>query len=117
MEVVAFQAVFKDEIVRDAAKEGLRLPIRGVNPGRGSKSQRLMALSPLVENQIIQFGPGNEDLIDQLVGFPAAGYDDLCDALDLAVKASKKGGSGGSFWSAHPDRYGEEMSIRRKLNI
>lgn len=118
MEAVAFQTVFKDEIVRDGAKEGLRLPIRGVNPGRGSKSQRLMALSPLVENQVIQFGPGNEDLIDQLVGFPAAGYDDLCDALDLAVKASRKGGGGSSSWLGRTDdRYGREQNIRRRLNI
>lgn len=117
MEAVAFQTVFKDEIVRDGAKEGLHLPIRGVNPGRGSKSQRLMALSPLVENQIIQFGPGNEDLIDQLTGFPAAGYDDLCDAMYYGVQATMKGKGGGSSFLSNAAKKTGIKNIRRELNI
>lgn len=91
METVQFQAVYKDQILKDARDEGVTLPIRGVSPGRASKTVRLMSLSPLVENGLLVFGPGNEQLIDQLVGYPAAGFDDLCDALYYAVRASEKG--------------------------
>ena len=88
MEAVTFQEVYRKQITAEAARNNISLPIRGVKTGRASKETRMMALSPLVENGLIVFGPGNEDLIDQLTGFPAAGYDDLCDALYYAVKAS-----------------------------
>lgn len=87
MENVAFQNVFKQEIVRDGMKRGLSLPIKGVAPGRGSKSQRNMMLSPMIENGSIVFCKGNDALIDQLLDFPTGRYDDLVDALYYAVAA------------------------------
>lgn len=89
METVTFQEVYKNEILRDAMRQGISLPIKGILPGRASKAQRMMGLSPLIENGTIVFLPGNEKLIKQLCDFPTGGYDDLCDALYYAVKALK----------------------------
>jgi len=115
MENVAFQEIYKKEIAAEAAKEGLHLPIRGMKPGRASKEARMIGISPLVENGLLQFGPGNEDLIDQLVGFPAAGYDDLCDALWYAIKVGEThGGGDGAVRSA---RKGRERLWRREARI
>ena len=87
MENVAFQNVYKQEVLRDGLKKGLSLPIKGVAPGRGSKSQRNMMLSPMIENGTIVFCPGNDALIEQLLEFPTGRYDDLVDALYYAVAA------------------------------
>ena len=120
MESVTFQEVYRKQIAAEAARNGIALPIRGAKTGRASKETRMMALSPLVENGLIVFCPGNEDLIDQLTGFPAAAYDDLCDALYYAVKASgmldgMKDSDDGAFSIGRVRKNG--MEIRRKLKI
>ena len=75
----------------------MHLPLSGKAPGSASKATRLMYISPMVENGTIRFAPGNEMLVDQLTGFPAAGYDDLCDALYYAVLASESRGGGPAY--------------------
>lgn len=120
MENVTFQEVYRKQIAAEAARSNIALPIRGARTGRASKETRMMALSPLIENGLIVFGPGNDDLIDQLVGFPAAGYDDLCDALYYAVKASGMlsgmKDSGDDAFSMDKVRK-EGLRIRRDLRI
>ncbi len=115
MESVAFQNIYKKNVIEKAEEEHIHLPLRGRNPGRGSKAQRLMYISPMVENGIIVFGPGNEDLIDQLVGFPAAGYDDLCDALYYAVLASEGKGAFGT--SALSSKKNQGRNVKKELNL
>lgn len=115
MESVAFQAIYKKNVIEKAEEQHIHLPLRGRNPGRGSKAQRLMYISPMVENGVIVFGPGNEDLIDQLVGFPAAGYDDLCDALYYAVLAAEGRGGGGT--SALSQKKNSNRNIKKELNL
>jgi predicted phage terminase large subunit-like protein len=118
MEDVQFQTVYKKEIIKDAAKEGVALPIKGVHPGKGSKSIRLMSISPLVENGLVVFAPGNEDLIDQLTGFPTAGYDDLCDAFYYAIKAiQENNGKKLSDLRIFNKVNNRKNNIRRSLNI
>lgn len=87
MENVAFQNVYKQEIIRDAMKKGISIPIKGMAPGKGSKTQRNMMLSPMIENGTIVFCKGNDTLIEQLLSFPTGNYDDLVDALYYAVAA------------------------------
>ena len=53
-----------------------------------------MSVSPLIENGLIKFGPGTESLIDQLLAFPAGGFDDQVDSFCMAVFASRKKSSG-----------------------
>lgn len=87
MENVAFQNVYKQEIIRDAMKRRISIPIKGMAPGKGSKTQRNMMLSPMIENGTIVFCKGNGTLIEQLLEFPTGRYDDLVDALYYAVAA------------------------------
>jgi predicted phage terminase large subunit-like protein len=95
METVQFQAVYKEQVAKDAAKDGMIIPLKGYSPGKASKAVRLMAVSPWIENGIIKFGPGTEDLLDQLLAFPAGGFDDQVDSFCMAVLATKKKGTGG----------------------
>lgn len=72
------------------------LPIWPVTP-RGSKGQRLMELTPLLEQGRVLFHPrlhprevsGNHrgDLVGELLQFGAGGHDDMIDALLMAVAA------------------------------
>lgn len=97
MENVTFQNVYRKQIIQEAEKQGVHLPLSGKVPGSASKATRLMYLSPMVENGTIVFGPGTEPLIEQLTGFPKAGYDDLCDALFYAVLASESKSAGKAY--------------------
>lgn len=120
MESVQFQTIYKKEITKAALNEGIALPIKGVLPGKASKAMRMMSISPLVENGLIVFAPGNEDLIDQLIGFPAAGFDDIADAFYYMVKAilDKQGGKKLSevrIFNKINRR--KNNNIRRSLNI
>lgn len=114
METVQFQAVYKDQVAKDAAAEGLIIPLKGYNPGRASKAVRLMAVSPWIENGIVKFGPGTDDLIDQLLAFPAGGFDDQVDSFCMAVLASKKKGIGGLL---DTEASGKIRDWRRMANI
>lgn len=118
MEDVQFQTVYKKEIAKDALREGIALPIKGVHPGKASKSMRMMSISPLVENGLVMFAPGNEDLIDQLIGFPAAGFDDLCDAFYYMIKAiQENNGKKLSDLRIFNKVNNKKNNIRRSLNI
>ncbi len=119
MESVAFQEVYKNEILRDGIKRGVALPIRSAKTGRGSKAQRLTMLSPLIENGTIVFAPGNDMLIDQLCEFPTGKYDDLCDALYYAVKATKLKGIDDSTedYELNKENSVKLKDLRRKLKI
>lgn len=114
METVQFQAVYKDQIAKDAAAEGLVVPLKGYNPGRASKAVRLMAVSPWIENGIVKFGPGTDELIDQLLAFPAGGFDDQVDSFCMAVLASKRNGVGGTMLEDYSSKI---KDWRRMANI
>lgn len=113
MEQVAFQSVYKEQIVTDGFNVGLSLPIKGVLPGRASKSIRMQALSPLIENGLILFTPKCEELIEQLINFPTGKFDDLCDALFYAVAASKRsfGVNALSYDPNKPRNWRKELKI------
>lgn len=115
MEGVAFQTVYKNEIIRDGVREGLFLPIKAMPSGRGSKAQRLMMLSPLIENGTIVFAPGNEDLISQLLDFPTGRFDDLPDALYYAMKIAHLKDFDNK--ESEADRNLSKKELRRILNI
>ncbi|WP_254931008.1 terminase [Cyanobium sp. BA20m-14] len=51
----------------------------------GSKVSRAHAVAPLLEAGQLGFGPGNDDLITELLGFPNAAHDDLVDAFCQGV--------------------------------
>jgi|GEM_PF-283846 predicted phage terminase large subunit-like protein len=85
-ETVAFQEVYKDEILREGSRRGIFLPIKEVKP-RASKEVRAQKLAPLIENGLLLFRKEQKLLIQQLVEFPKGDHDDLVDALVYAVLA------------------------------
>ncbi len=88
-EEVVFQEIYKNQVLREASKRGVHLPIKGVKP-KVSKELRIQKLSPLVENGLLRFKRNQKLLIDQLIMFPKGDHDDLPDALAYAVEGFEK---------------------------
>ncbi|TQF71784.1 phage terminase large subunit [Pseudoalteromonas luteoviolacea] len=89
-EEVVFQKIYKKMVAREAAKLGVRLPLKGFKGG--NKDLRIQSLAPYVENGVLQFKESQELLIQQLLNYPKD-HDDLPDALEMCV--SKLENSGG----------------------
>jgi len=83
-ETVAFQEVYKDQVVSEGARRGIYLPVQEVKP-RGPKEIRAQKLAPLIENGLLRFRREQRQLLDQLLMFPKGDHDDLVDALEMAV--------------------------------
>lgn len=91
-ENVVFSGIYGKFVQKEAAREKVYLPIKLLTVGRMSKEARLRSISTLIETGIIWLPKkGAENLIDELTEFPKGAFDDLCDALWLAVQAIEKG--------------------------
>lgn len=82
-EEVAFQRIYKKEVLRYAKAYGVRLPIKGYKPN-GNKKSRLKSLSPDVEAGNIRFLQSQLLLKSQMVMFPK-GHDDCHDTLEMCI--------------------------------
>lgn len=92
-ESVAFQAIYKREVMREASRQGLRIPMQPFKGG--NKEIRIRSLAPLVENGIVQLAErGQEMLVEQLLAFPR-GHDDCPDSLEMCVSAHESSFIGG----------------------
>lgn len=92
-EDVAFQAIYKREVMREASRRGLRLPMIGFKGG--NKEQRIRSLSSLVENGLLLFlEKGMELLLSQLLNFPRD-HDDCPDAVEMALTHLESRHAGG----------------------
>lgn len=96
VETIAFQQMFKDEIVKRSTEQGLYLPIREFK-STVKKEIRISALEPLVSNGQIRFLSSQKDLIEELERFPKSSTDDLLDGLNMAVDLAKKRSTGLKF--------------------
>ncbi|WP_457634735.1 phage terminase large subunit [Persephonella sp.] len=83
-ETVAFQEIYKNQVMREASKRGIHLPIKPIKP-KVQKEVRIQKLSPLIENGLIKFKENQKLLIQQLLEFPKGSHDDLIDALEMAI--------------------------------
>ena len=85
-EDVAFQTIYKQVIAREGSKQGLNLPLKGVNPKGKSKDIRIRPLAAAIENKVIVFRQDQQALIGQLEQYhPLLNHpDDLPDALAYA---------------------------------
>jgi predicted phage terminase large subunit-like protein len=94
-EDVAFQGVYKDNLLEKAAKLHVWLPIRGRKTGGLSKTQRIKEMAPSIEAGFIRFRADQKELIEQLSMFtpegPKSAYDDEADALWYAFKEAQDG--------------------------
>ena len=93
LQVLSEQGLSPDAVLIEDAANGpavcqlLRRQIPGLIAIRpvGSKSSRAHAAAPLMEAGQLAFNPGNEELINELLGFPNAANDDLVDAFCQGV--------------------------------
>ena len=83
-ETIAFQEIYKNQVMREASKRGIHLPIKPVKSSV-QKEVRIQKLSPLIENGLIKLKENQKMLIDQLLEFPKGSHDDLPDALAFAI--------------------------------
>ena len=94
-EDVAFQGIYKNNIMKEAARQGVYLPITGRKTGGMSKVARVKEMAPLIESGFIRFREDQKELVDQLSMFtpdgPKSAYDDEADALWYAYKEAQEG--------------------------
>jgi predicted phage terminase large subunit-like protein len=94
-EDVAFQGIYKNNLMEKAAKLGIYLPIVGRKLGGLSKVQRVKEMAPLIEAGFIRFRKDQKELVEQLSMFtpdgPKSAYDDEADALWHAFKEAQGG--------------------------
>jgi predicted phage terminase large subunit-like protein len=96
IETIAFQQMFKDEVQKRSAEQGIYLPVREFK-STVKKEIRISALEPLVSNGQVRFLSSQKDLIEELERFPKSSTDDLLDGLNMAVDLAKKRSSGLKF--------------------
>ena len=93
LQILSEQGLSPDAVLIEDAANGpavcqlLRRQIPGLIAIRpvGSKSSRAHAAAPLMEAGQLAFNPGNDELINELLGFPNAANDDLVDAFCQGV--------------------------------
>jgi predicted phage terminase large subunit-like protein len=96
IETIAFQQMFKDEVTKRSAEQGVYLPVKEFK-STVKKEIRIAALEPLVSNGQIRFLSTQKDLIEELERFPRSVTDDLLDGLNMAVDLARKRSSGLKF--------------------
>lgn len=82
-ETVLFQKIYKNQLLREALRQGVVLPIVCVDQ-KMNKEFRISSLSPLVEAGILLFREGLDRCMEQFESFPK-GLIDLPDAVEMAV--------------------------------
>lgn len=93
-EEVAFSGIYANYIMKLAAEQHMYLPIKKLQTRGMSKESRIRSISPLIENGIVRIRKdGSRELRDELTQFPKGGFDDRCDALELAIRVIPSGGS------------------------
>jgi predicted phage terminase large subunit-like protein len=94
-EEVAFQGIYKDNLMEKAAARKVWLPIVGRKTGGLSKVQRVKKMAPLIEAGFIRFREDQKELMEQLGMFtpdgPKSAYDDEADALWYAFEEAQTG--------------------------
>jgi len=94
-EEVAFQGIYKNNLMEKAAARKVWLPIVGRKTGGLSKVQRVKKMAPLIEAGFIRFREDQKELIEQLSMFtpdgPKSAFDDEADALWYAFEEAQSG--------------------------
>jgi predicted phage terminase large subunit-like protein len=81
---VAIEAVGYQMALSQVLSERTLLPVKPIVTHK-NKIARAWRLSALFESGKILLGPGQEELMDELLEFPNGEHDDLFDALEMAV--------------------------------
>lgn len=95
IETQVFQQFFCDELKKRTLAAGIYVPWDEVKQTQ-DKELRIRSLIPKVKNGYIKFRRDQQNLINELKRFPK-GRDDGADALEMAVSAATRIGSGFCF--------------------
>ena len=90
VETVQFQEFFAEVLVREAASQGLPLPVSPVK-NNTDKMLRIESLHPYFCQGRILLSVNHRALIDQLRHFPMADHDDGPDALEMLWRIASQG--------------------------
>lgn len=90
VETVQFQAFFADVLVREAAAQGVLMPVRPVINST-DKHLRIESLQPYCVQKRILLHPSQRTLIDHMRHFPMADHDDGPDALEMLWRIASTG--------------------------
>lgn len=89
IETVAFQAYFRDSVVKRSAELGIYLPCREFKPGNVKKDERIRAIEPDVSNGYVRFLRSQLDIIEQMTYYPKSEKRDAIDALAMCISLIK----------------------------
>jgi hypothetical protein len=99
-EDVAFQGIYKNNLMEKAAQLHVWLPIWGHKKGGLSKVQCVKEMAPAIEAGFIRFRRDQTELVEQLSMVtpdgPKSAHDDEMDALWIAWKMAQKDHNHGS---------------------
>jgi predicted phage terminase large subunit-like protein len=90
VETVQFQAFFADVLVREAASQGVPIPVMPVI-NSSDKALRIESLQPYCRQGRILVRQEHGALVDQLRHFPMADHDDGPDALEMLWRCATQG--------------------------
>ncbi|WP_163532709.1 cell division protein FtsH [Helicobacter suis] len=89
IEVVAFQAFFKDQLKKRAESLGLAFfkPVELKNSAH--KEIRIDSLAPLLVDRTLLIDAYSHELISELESYPKSANDDCLDALEMAIRLAR----------------------------
>ena len=111
-EEVGFQSIYKKYIMEAACKQGVHLPIKGCST-RGIGKERILSLSPLIENGFFKWKENHEKTINQLIMYPKSAFDDLQDACYYAWEVSNNGAADAFAFRLHTGSSALKSALRR----
>lgn len=118
-EDVAFQGIYKNNLMEKAATRKVWLPIVGRKTGGLSKVQRVKKMAPLIEAGFIRFRSDQKELVEQLSMFtpdgPKSAYDDEADALWYAFEEAQGGKGEGTPTVVPFEQFGLRRAVKTIL--
>lgn len=90
VETVQFQEFFADVLIREAARQGVPMPVWPLK-NHADKALRIESLHPYFAQGRILLSPEHQTLRDQLRHFPLADHDDGPDALEMLWRVATQG--------------------------
>lgn len=115
-EDVAFQGIYKNNLMEKAAARKVWLPIVGRETGGLSKVQRVKKMAPLIEAGFIRFRTDQKELVEQLSMFtpdgPKSAYDDEADALWYAFEEAQGGKGEGKPTIVPFEQFGLRRAVK-----
>lgn len=87
IETVAYQDALREYMQKLTKEAGINIWVDGITPvSRSRKDDRIKELEPFLARGELLVGPGQTQLIQQLVDFPYSPHKDLADCLAYAPK-------------------------------